>query len=128
MPSDAKKQRDKAKKGKEKAAAKQRGGKKVATNSEQQIEDGLNDVKNESGITQAEMDAVTDVLHRVELENAKARAVAGVLTSQERRINLKIDQLTITFHGREIVTDTTLEINMGRRYGLIGLNGSGNDF
>uniref|UniRef100_A0A915ML04 ABC transporter domain-containing protein n=1 Tax=Meloidogyne javanica TaxID=6303 RepID=A0A915ML04_MELJA len=119
MPSDAKKQRDKAKKDKEKAASKQRGGKKGGTNSEQNaIEDGLNDNKiEENGISQAEMDAVTDVLHRVELENAKARAVAGVLTSQERSINLKIDQLTITFHGREIVTDTTLEINMGRRYG-----------
>ncbi|CAK5105920.1 unnamed protein product [Meloidogyne enterolobii] len=127
MPSDAKKQRDKAKKDKEKAASKQRGGKKGGTNSEQNaVEDGLNDNKiEENGISQAEMDAVTDVLHRVELENAKARAVAGVLTSQERSINLKIDQLTITFHGREIVTDTTLEINMGRRYGLIGLNGSG---
>jgi len=130
MPSDAKKQRDKAKKDKEKAASKQRGGKKGGTNSEQNaIEDGLNDNKiEENGISQAEMDAVTDVLHRVELENAKARAVAGVLTSQERSINLKIDQLTITFHGREIVTDTTLEINMGRRYGLIGLNGSGKYF
>jgi ATP-binding cassette subfamily F protein 2 len=66
-----------------------------------------------------------DTLHKVELDNAKARAVAGVLASQPRSINLKIEQLTITFHGREIVTDTTLEINMGRRYGLIGLNGSG---
>lgn len=40
-------------------------------------------------------------------------------------MNLKIDQLTVTFHGREITTDTTLEINQGHRYGLIGLNGSG---
>ncbi|KAK6029661.1 ABC transporter, ATP-binding protein [Ostertagia ostertagi] len=31
----------------------------------------------------------------------------------------------ITFHGREIVVDTKLELNRGRRYGLIGLNGSG---
>lgn len=129
MPSDAKKQRDKAKKDKEKAAAKQRGGKKVETNSEQNVvEDGLIKNNEENGISQAELDAVADVLHQVELENAKARAVAGVLTSQERSINLKIDQLTITFHGREIVTDTTLEINMGRRYGLIGLNGSGKYF
>uniref|UniRef100_A0A1I8BK88 ATP-binding cassette sub-family F member 2 n=1 Tax=Meloidogyne hapla TaxID=6305 RepID=A0A1I8BK88_MELHA len=125
MPSDAKKQRDKAKKDKEKAASKQRGGKKVGTNAEQNVAEEELDKIEENGISQAEMDAVTDVLHRVELENAKARAVAGVLTSQERSINLKIDQLTITFHGREIVTDTTLEINMGRRYGLIGLNGSG---
>lgn len=65
------------------------------------------------------------MLLNVELENAKARSVAAVLASQSQSINLKIDQLTLTFYGREIVTDTTLEINMGRRYGLIGLNGSG---
>lgn len=40
-------------------------------------------------------------------------------------MDLKIEGLTVTFHGREIVTDTKLELNMGRRYGLIGLNGSG---
>ena len=40
-------------------------------------------------------------------------------------MNFKINQLTVTFHGREIVTDATLEINQGHRYGLIGLNGSG---
>lgn len=39
----------------------------------------------------------------------------------------EVEGLTITFHGREIVTDTKLELNMGRRYGLIGLNGSGTD-
>lgn len=61
----------------------------------------------------------------MELENAKARSVAGVLTSQPNSINLKVEQLTVTFHGRELVTDTTLELNMGRRYGLIGQNGSG---
>lgn len=40
-------------------------------------------------------------------------------------MDVKIEGLTVTFHGREIVTDTKLELNMGRRYGLIGLNGSG---
>lgn len=65
------------------------------------------------------------MLAKIEMENAKARSVAGVLGSHPKSLDLKIDQLTITFHGREIVTDTTLEINQGRRYGLIGLNGSG---
>jgi ATP-binding cassette, subfamily F, member 2 len=71
------------------------------------------------------VDEATALLHNVELENAKARSVAGVLTSQPNSINLKVEQLTVTFHGRELVTDTTLELNMGRRYGLIGQNGSG---
>ncbi|VDO70884.1 unnamed protein product [Onchocerca flexuosa] len=75
------------------------------------------------------MDDVIDVaaamLEKMELENAKARSVAGALTSHPLSMDLKIEGLTVTFHGREIVTDTKLELNMGRRYGLIGLNGSG---
>jgi ATP-binding cassette subfamily F protein 2 len=72
-----------------------------------------------------EIDAAAAILQKIELENAQARAVAAVLASQPKSRDLKVEQLTITFHGREIVTDTTLEINQGRRYGLIGLNGSG---
>ena len=84
MPSDAKKQRDKAKKEKEKAAAKQRGGKK----NPQSEANGTNEENNGGGnvqnglLDEQELDAVMDVLHKVELDNAKARAVAGVLTSQ----------------------------------------------
>lgn len=33
--------------------------------------------------------------------------------------------MSITFYGSELIQDTTLELNCGRRYGLIGLNGSG---
>lgn len=39
--------------------------------------------------------------------------------------DIKIDNLSITFYGFELLKDTTLELNCGRRYGLIGLNGSG---
>jgi ATPase subunit of ABC transporter with duplicated ATPase domains len=39
--------------------------------------------------------------------------------------DIKIDMLSITFYGREILVDTKLELNTGRRYGLIGLNGTG---
>lgn len=39
--------------------------------------------------------------------------------------DIKIDNLSITFYGFELLQDTTLELNCGRRYGLIGLNGSG---
>lgn len=96
MPSDAKKQRDKAKKEKEKLASKQKGGGKKQANSQKPEEDGNdeefngNDVQNGDFVEQQELDAVMDVLHKVELDNAKARAVAGVLTSQPRSINLKI--------------------------------------
>lgn len=131
MPSDAKKQRDKAKQAASKAA---KSSKKPSQNSKPDDNDKNSILKGsssvESKITDAlgvdgELDHVTQILHDVELENAKARSCAGVLTSQPQSVNLKIEQLTITFHGRELVTDTVLEINMGRRYGLLGLNGSG---
>ncbi|KAJ9594203.1 hypothetical protein L9F63_014363, partial [Diploptera punctata] len=35
-----------------------------------------------------------------------------------------IDNLSISFHGHELLQDTTIELNCGRRYGLLGLNGS----
>lgn len=52
--------------------------------------------------------------------NAKARAVTGVLGVSPKSRDIKIDNFSIMFHGFEILTDTKLELNCGRRYGLIG--------
>ncbi|CAJ0942351.1 unnamed protein product, partial [Mesorhabditis belari] len=133
MPSDAKKARDAAKK----TAAKGRG-KARDNKAKQDEEDGLGTpLANENGggtpeeveVDEAQvangLDDAAAMLARMELENAKARSVAGALTSNPKSVDIKVEGLTITFHGREIVTDTKLELNMGRRYGLIGLNGSG---
>lgn len=57
--------------------------------------------------------------------NATARACTGVLGLHPRSRDIKINNFSITFHGTEILTDTKLELNCGRRYGLVGLNGSG---
>ena len=57
--------------------------------------------------------------------SAEARAVTGVLGVHPKSRDIKIDNLSITFHGFELLSDTTLELTCGRRYGLIGLNGSG---
>lgn len=57
--------------------------------------------------------------------NAEARACTGSLASHPRSRDVKIDNLSISFHGCELLQDTMLELNCGRRYGLIGLNGSG---
>ncbi|WKX99393.1 hypothetical protein Q1695_014349 [Nippostrongylus brasiliensis] len=134
MPSDAKKARDAAKK----AAAKQQKnnrGKKVETKDEQEAENNVvNGTAEEQQVLQpnggptgddALVDAAAETLQKIELENAQARSVAGTLTSNPKGLDHKVESLTITFHGREIVVDTKLELNRGRRYGLIGLNGSG---
>ncbi|XP_026434874.1 ABC transporter F family member 1-like [Papaver somniferum] len=36
-----------------------------------------------------------------------------------------IDSLSVTFHGHDIIVDSEMELNYGRRYGLLGLNGCG---
>jgi ATP-binding cassette subfamily F protein 2 len=53
------------------------------------------------------------------------RTATGVYTSQERSRDIKIDSFSLNFHGRILIDNATIELNFGRRYGLIGSNGSG---
>lgn len=73
----------------------------------------------ESNLTEEEK-LVRDLERNLDL-NAKARAVTGVLGVSPKSRDIKIDNFSIMFHGFEILTDTKLELNCGRRYGLIGL-------
>ncbi|XP_059223484.1 ATP-binding cassette sub-family F member 2 [Stomoxys calcitrans] len=57
--------------------------------------------------------------------SAEARACTGSLASHERSRDIKIANFSITFFGCELLQDTMLELNCGRRYGVIGLNGCG---
>ena len=54
-----------------------------------------------------------------------ARSVTGVLSSHPASRDVHIDRFSLTFHGVELLSDTRLELNCGRRYGLLGLNGCG---
>jgi len=56
---------------------------------------------------------------------ADARACTGALGIHPMSRDIKIDNFSVTFHGAEMLTDTKLELSCGRRYGLIGANGSG---
>jgi len=142
MPSDAKKKREAKKKEAAKARNIKRDNKAGAAdqdedpeeNGVEQTETLQNGYANESSSAWAGADGATtgnDVhnlvnqFERVELESAQFRSCAGVLASHPRSRDLKIDSLTVTFHGAEMVTDAKLEFNSGRRYGLVGLNGSG---
>lgn len=64
-------------------------------------------------------------MDEVELAKTEARAVTGVLASHPNSTDVHISSLSLTFHGQELLVDTSLELNSGRRYGLIGLNGTG---
>lgn len=53
------------------------------------------------------------------------RVTTGVLSSLEQSRDVKITSASLVFHGRVLITDTTLELSYGRRYGLLGENGCG---
>eukprot|EP01136_Pigoraptor_vietnamica_P008724 Opistho-1_new@44425 len=54
-----------------------------------------------------------------------ARHVTGVLASRPASRDVIVESFNLTFHGLELIQDATLELNFGRRYGLLGQNGSG---
>ena len=56
---------------------------------------------------------------------AAARSCTGVLASHPRGMDVHINNFSLTFYGTELFKDTALELNHGRRYGLIGFNGCG---
>lgn len=53
------------------------------------------------------------------------RVTTGVLSSTPSSRDVKITSTSLVFHGRVLITDGTLELNFGRRYGLLGENGCG---
>lgn len=73
--------------------------------------------------------AAVDTLNDETIEKAKLKAnfrhTTGVLLSHPKSNDIKIGSFSLTFHGRILIQDAELEFNIGRRYGLIGANGSG---
>jgi ATP-binding cassette subfamily F protein 2 len=131
MPSDY----SKKKAAKKKEVSKAKGGKK-AGNSDQDsgtatpIRDYDKEIENgnkNGGEKKAETPE-EELCRRLEEEAvmaADSRACTGVLGIHPMSRDIKIDNLSITFHGSEMLTDTKLELAYGQRYGLIGVNGSG---
>ncbi|PSN43831.1 ATP-binding cassette sub-family F member 2 [Blattella germanica] len=135
MPSDAKKKQQQKKK--EAAKARQAGRKAPGTtnNANNKAENGSAEKdqspgpemngSGENGIDISTEEALCRKLEADAKLNAEARACTGSLAVHPRSRDVKIDNLSISFHGHELLQDTTLELNCGRRYGLLGLNGSG---
>lgn len=53
------------------------------------------------------------------------RTSTGVLASHPLSRDVKIDAFSLQAHGMELITECSLELTYGRRYGLLGLNGTG---
>ncbi|ESO86252.1 hypothetical protein LOTGIDRAFT_167298 [Lottia gigantea] len=116
MPSDNKKKRDARKK----LEAKNR----LLKLSGVEAENEENGVNEEEGDT----NGVAEENGKIEQKNgakAKFRSCTGVLTSHGESRDIHIDHLSMRFHGAELLMNTSLNLNVGRRYGLIGTNGCG---
>ena len=53
------------------------------------------------------------------------RTVTGVLASRETALDVKIERFSMQVNGQELISECNLQLNHGRRYGLIGQNGCG---
>jgi ATP-binding cassette subfamily F protein 2 len=74
------------------------------------------------------VDEIEQKLRAIDLldkQNADNRACTGVLSSHPHGRDVHIDLFSLTFYGVEILVDAKLELNAGRRYGILGLNGCG---
>ncbi|BFZ58974.1 ABC transporter ATP-binding protein arb1 [Savitreella phatthalungensis] len=69
--------------------------------------------------------AVSALADALKDANSFERTATGVLTSLPLSRDIKIEQYTLSFHGRLLIEDATIELNWGQRYGLLGANGSG---
>uniref|UniRef100_A0A7N8YFF1 ATP-binding cassette sub-family F member 2 n=1 Tax=Mastacembelus armatus TaxID=205130 RepID=A0A7N8YFF1_9TELE len=118
MPSDLAKK--KAAKKKEAAKARQRTKKPDEVNEESEQPETQRNGAESNGERRIHL-----LLDEFELRKTEARAVTGVLASHPNSTDVHISSLSLTFHGQELLADTSLELNSGRRYGLIGLNGTG---
>lgn len=76
-----------------------------------------------------ETDATAEEISKLKLQQDKDgisdRVVTGVLDSLETSRDIKLSSVSLLFHGKVLIQDSQLELNYGRRYGLLGENGCG---
>ena len=84
------------------------------------------DVADEQPATTGEkMKDVEKLTSQMDKHGLSDRVTTGVLASQESSRDVKITSASLVFHGKVLFNDSTLELNYGRRYGLLGENGCG---
>ena len=80
----------------------------------------------ESSATKSEqMEKVKKLTEQMDKHGLSDRVTTGVLASQEANRDVKITSASLVFHGKVLIQDSTIEVNAGRRYGLLGENGCG---
>lgn len=93
------------------AAAAKRGSKAAAAAASSKV----------TAITSA-VDKVADGVNDFHISD---RNCTAVLCSHPLSRDVRIESFSLTYHGHDLIVDSVLELNYGRRYGLVGLNGCG---
>ena len=88
--------------------------------------DMLDEDENDVPATGADkMEKVKQLTEQMDKHGLSDRVTTGVLASLEASRDVKITSSSLVFHGKVLITDSTIEVNAGRRYGLLGENGCG---
>ena len=103
----------------------ERGEKKTARASTKKGGDSTESLEANGGTDGAETGGSADDIGRDKLRLHAERTATGVYTAQAMARDLKVESYSLNFHGRVLIDNATIELNFGRRYGLIGANGSG---
>lgn len=83
------------------------------------------DEEDQPATTTEKMSKVQKLTEQLDRHGLSDRVTTGVLSSLATSRDVKITSVSLVFHGKVLITDTTLELNFGRRYGLLGENGCG---
>lgn len=75
--------------------------------------------------TEDKMKKVEKLTAQMDSHGISERVTTGVLASMASSRDIKVTSASLVFHGKVLITDSTLELNFGRRYGLLGENGCG---
>lgn len=75
--------------------------------------------------TAEKMKEVDKLTAQMDKHGLSDRVTTGVLASMASSRDVKITSASLVFHGKVLFNDSTLELNYGRRYGLLGENGCG---
>jgi ATP-binding cassette, subfamily F, member 2 len=126
MPPSSSKEKRLAKKA---AEGKGKAGKagKLGKKEEVQLDVHGKPVVNDDGpaTTDEKMKEVDRLTAQMDEHGISDRVTTGVLASTQASKDVKITSTSLVFHGRVLITDSTLELSYGRRYGLLGENGCG---
>ncbi len=71
------------------------------------------------------MEEVKRLADQMDKHGLSDRVTTGVLASTQQSKDVKVTSVSLVFHGRVLISDSTLELTLGRRYGLLGENGCG---